>query len=361
MSNYIIHEDRVAFHPGYYIKEIVDDSGLTQEDFAKRLGTTPKNLSVLIRGDQNLSIDIAAKLSRMVGTSIEYWLNLQQAFDCQKAEFLLKEEMVREREAFKALDYKYFRENFHLPNLVRKVDEQITEVRRFLDVSSLCVLKKPDFAVSFRQGIHELSCDNIMVANSMVQIAVNFALKTESPSYNRENFEKAVDYALTLTTEHESFLPKVRDAFRAAGVILVVLPNMRSSGINGATKLIDGRIMLMVNDRRHYEDTFWFTLFHEIAHILDGDYGITCENDKSDSECNADAIAGNMLIPDNEYREYVDNNPQPSLLSIRQFAERISRDPGIVLGRLLLDGVIPYSQQARYHGLRRQYNVVVNN
>ena len=48
MSNYIEYNDTVAFHPGYYIKEIVEESGLTQEDFAKRLDTSPKNLSLLI-------------------------------------------------------------------------------------------------------------------------------------------------------------------------------------------------------------------------------------------------------------------------------------------------------------------------
>ena len=66
MSNYIEYNDKIAFHPGYYIKEIVEESGLTQEDFAKRLDTTPKNLSLLIRGEQSLSIDIAMKLSRLI-------------------------------------------------------------------------------------------------------------------------------------------------------------------------------------------------------------------------------------------------------------------------------------------------------
>ena len=42
MSNYIEYNGKIAFHPGYYIKEIVEESGLTQEDFAKRLDTTPK-------------------------------------------------------------------------------------------------------------------------------------------------------------------------------------------------------------------------------------------------------------------------------------------------------------------------------
>ena len=78
MSNYIEYNDTIAFHPGYDIKEIIDESGLTQEDFAKRLDTTPKNLSLLIRGEQSLSIDIAMKLSRMIGTSVNYWLNLKK-------------------------------------------------------------------------------------------------------------------------------------------------------------------------------------------------------------------------------------------------------------------------------------------
>ena len=87
MSNYSEYKEKVAFHPGYYIKELVDDSGLTQEDFAKRLGTTPKNLSCLIKGEQSISIDIAMKLSRLIGTSINYWLNLQCAYDTLVAQF----------------------------------------------------------------------------------------------------------------------------------------------------------------------------------------------------------------------------------------------------------------------------------
>jgi plasmid maintenance system antidote protein VapI len=67
MSNYIEYNDKIAFHPGYYIKELIEESGLTQEDFAKRLATTPKNLSILIRGERSLSIDLAMKLSRMLG------------------------------------------------------------------------------------------------------------------------------------------------------------------------------------------------------------------------------------------------------------------------------------------------------
>ena len=123
MSNYIEYNNKIAFHPGYYIKEIVEESGLTQEDFAKRLDTTPKNLSLLIRGEQSLSIDIAMKLSRMIGTSVNYWLNLQNAYDALIAEFRSEEELAEERKIFEYFDYKFFRENYGLPDLPRQKNE----------------------------------------------------------------------------------------------------------------------------------------------------------------------------------------------------------------------------------------------
>ena len=81
MSNYIKYNDSIAFHPGYYIKELIDESGLTNEDFARLLDIMPDNLTLLIMGEQKLSADIAMKLSEMTGTSVNYWLNLQSTYD----------------------------------------------------------------------------------------------------------------------------------------------------------------------------------------------------------------------------------------------------------------------------------------
>ena len=282
MSNYIEYNDKIAFHPGYYIKEIIEESGLSQKDFAKRLDTTPKNLSILVRGEQSLSIDIAMKLSRMLGTSVDYWLNLQKSYDALIAEFESSKELEQERRIFKYFQYTYFRENFGMPDLPRKTNEQIKCLREFLNVASLSVFTKQNMAVSFRSASEDMKEANIARANAMVQIAINQALKIEAPKFEKKKFEKAVDYALTLTTQHGDFYPLIRQAFEDAGVIFVILPNLPGSGINGATKKIGQNVMLMVNDRRFYSDTFWFTLFHEIftpSAVFSDFVKVTCVSD----------------------------------------------------------------------------------
>ena len=320
------------------------------------MGTTPKNLSILLRGEQNLSIDIATKLSRMLGTTIAYWLNLQQAYDEKLAEIQSEEELVRERQVFKLIDYKYFRDNFNLPDLPRKVDEQIKQVREFLEVSSLMVLEEENLAVNFRSSSKSLSKSNTVNANVMVQIAVNQTLKKQIPKYDKRKFEKAVDFALTQTRNHDSFFPAIQKAFSEAGVALIALPNLRNSGVNGATKRVGGKVMLMVNDRRHFADTFWFTLFHEIGHILNGDLGISFDGQEEDE---ADLYARTALIPQEKYETFVQEHHRFDEATIREFAEFIDRDPGIVLGRLLTDEKVLHTDVNLAKKLRHTYNVVI--
>ena len=355
MSNYFEYKDKIAFHPGYYIKEIIEESGLTQEDLAKRLDTTPKNLSLLIRGEQSLSVDIATKLSRMLGTSIKYWLNLQNAYDSLIAEFKSSEELEEERKIFKYIDYTYLRNNYGLPDLSRKIDKQIIETRRALGVSSLTVLKKCDVAANFRSSSGELQEANRVRANTMVQLAINQALKVDAPRFDIHKFEVAAEKALTFTKRHEDFYPLIRELFYEAGVIFKIMPNMKGSKINGATKKLGNNVLLMVNDRGTYADSFWFTLFHEIGHIMAGDYGTSMEGDKGDREDAANEYARDKLIPPDEFKKFY----HPGIFTrveIIDFANHINRDPGIVVGRLFREKE-DYTN-AELNSLRSKYKVV---
>ena len=81
MSNVKEYKDIVAFHPGYYIADIIDDMEISQNEFATMMGTTVETLSKLINGQANISNDLAKKLSVMLGTSVEVWQNLQNTYD----------------------------------------------------------------------------------------------------------------------------------------------------------------------------------------------------------------------------------------------------------------------------------------
>ncbi|MCR4792696.1 MAG: HigA family addiction module antidote protein [Lachnospiraceae bacterium] len=357
MSNYIEYNDKMAFHPGYYIKEIIDDSGLTQEDFAKRLDTTPKNLSLLIRGEQSLSIDIATKLSRMMDTSVLYWLNLQNEYDAVISEAMSDEMLAKEKKIFKVLNYSYFCKNFGLSESVGGIEDQIRELRRFLNVASLTVLEKENLAVSFRSETVHLSENERIIANAMVQIATNTALMYGGPKFDKTLFGEAIEYALTLT-DRPDFYNEVRKAFLKAGVRLVVIPNLLNSQTNGATKKVGNGIMLMVNDRETYADSFWFTMFHEIGHIMLGDFGISLEKENGQKEKAANEYARNALIPDEKYKEFMKKGDY-SESSVKEFAESIDRDPGIVIGRLIHDKLAS-AETDSLDRLRKKYRIYRN-
>lgn len=356
MSSYIEFENKIAFHPGYYIKEYIEEIGLTQEDFANRLGTTPKNISYIIRGEQSISIDIANKLSRMSGTSVKYWLNLQNEYDTIVFEIKNLKEINEEREVFKSLKYSYFRDNFDLPDVPGKIDEQIKYVREFLNVSSLTVFKKKDMYVNFRKADLNQTEINTIKANIMVQIATNISLKeVDIPKYDKKSFLKAIEYALTLTKDHKEFYKIIKKEFYKCGVDLIVLPNLLGSKINGASKKIGDHVMLMVNDRNSNSDSFWFTLFHEIGHIINGDFGISFEKEEGKEEENANKFAEDKLIPSKEYDEFIKKR-KFTLNSLIEFSNEINRDPGIVLGRLQKDKLISYDDW-KFNSLRTKYTI----
>ena len=54
MSNVNEYKDIVAFHPGYYIADIIEDMGISQAEFTARIGITAKALSQLINGQANI-------------------------------------------------------------------------------------------------------------------------------------------------------------------------------------------------------------------------------------------------------------------------------------------------------------------
>lgn len=78
--------NRTPTHPGeVLLEEFLKPYGLTQKELAERIGVSYPRINELIHGRRGVTPDTALRLARLFGTSPEFWLNLQQAYDLYRA------------------------------------------------------------------------------------------------------------------------------------------------------------------------------------------------------------------------------------------------------------------------------------
>ena len=68
-------------HPGKVLQDELEEIGLTQSALAKHIRVLPKTINEICRGKRGISADMAMKLSRALGASPQFWLNLQNNWE----------------------------------------------------------------------------------------------------------------------------------------------------------------------------------------------------------------------------------------------------------------------------------------
>jgi addiction module HigA family antidote len=81
-------------HPGEYLREALEELGMTQAALAKTIGVSPMRISHVVREERPLTADLALRLGRAFGQSPQYWLNLQAGYELKLAEANLREELA---------------------------------------------------------------------------------------------------------------------------------------------------------------------------------------------------------------------------------------------------------------------------
>ena len=76
----------IAFHPGQYIGELIEEYQLTQKEFAEKLELSPMTISKLVNGEESIRNNLAQKLEKLTNISMKTWLNLQASYDRKVAE-----------------------------------------------------------------------------------------------------------------------------------------------------------------------------------------------------------------------------------------------------------------------------------
>jgi addiction module HigA family antidote len=91
-----------AIHPGEFLRETLDELGLTQAAFAEAIGVSPMRVSHLLKGDRPVTAELALRLGRALGQTPQYWLNLQSTYDLKKARTEMKDSLLAVQELIAA-------------------------------------------------------------------------------------------------------------------------------------------------------------------------------------------------------------------------------------------------------------------
>ena len=78
-----------AIHPGEFLREILEDRGISQAQFFRAIGLAPMRISHVIKGARPVTAELALLFGRALNQSPEYWLNLQAAYELKVAQRLI--------------------------------------------------------------------------------------------------------------------------------------------------------------------------------------------------------------------------------------------------------------------------------
>ena len=156
------------------------------------------------------------------------------------------------------------------------------------------------------------------------------------------------------TLNPSAFCKLLTDTLSNCGIALVFLPHIGGSFLHGATFYDGNKIVVGLTLRGKDADKFWFSLFHELGHILLGHINQPNGTTQKD-EIAADNFAKETLIPTEAFDAFTFQN-NFSRESIQAFADSNNILCGIVVGRLQKEGYIQYNW---YNDLKDKYTLPV--
>jgi len=340
----------IATPPGVTIKEQLDDRGMSQKEFASRMGMSEKHISHLINGDVQLTSDVAYRLEMVLGLPANFWSNLEAIYREKLAKAEAENALDTDKVLAHKFPYKEMAKNGWLPDTT-KIEERVINLRKFFEVVQLERLTNSKLLpkIAYRRLSITEKSDFALIA--WVQRAKVEARNISTAPIDLNELTKQLPTIRAMTTEDPSvFCPKLLKLLSNCGVALVFLPHIGGSFLHGATFYDKNKIVIGLTLRGKDADKFWFSLFHEIGHILLGHLNQNTEiNDEA--ELAADSFARDTLIPFGAFNSFVSQGIF-SRDSMRTFSAAVGIDPGILVGRLQKEGYIEFNW---YNDLKTKY------
>ena len=344
----------LIIHPGETIADVLEDRGITQTELASRAGVSPAYVSNVIAGKKGISANFAMGLEYALGVPKSFWLNLQANYEAELLEVneeqTITDEERKVREDLKDI-VKYLRKQGKML-IGENKDESILSLRKVLQISNITNLKEMIPTGAFRMAGNAAVNPNVLGAwIRLCQLAGND--KTISAKFEKKYTNNLIQEIKSIMCCKNAELQRdLKNVMEKYGIDFSVVKNFRGAPVHGyISQKNDGIYQMVLTIRGAFADIFWFSLFHEIGHIVNGDIGKNLKfldyGNDYDKELAADLFASNMLLSPESYKAFIQRNDF-SIEAICRYAESQHVMPYIVIGRLQKEKYLAYTMYSKY-------------
>lgn len=358
MVNQQAFQPNWASPPGDTIVDLLEDRGFARSHVAPKLGYSKEQFEGLLRGQIDITDELACLLEQHIGGSRKFWI---------KREALYRSELARLDQGQRSLTQHSWIQGLPIRDMLSfgwlrnpsSPDQLFARCLEFFGVVDLeqwqlaysQVLEQTSYRTS---PVYQTSPE--AVAAWLRQGELQTASRTIKP-WSATKFRDAMITIRSLTRKKapESFLSELTEHCAACGVALAIVRAPSGCRASGAARFLGGnKALIQLSFRYLSDDHFWFTFFHEAGHLILHDKGtLFLEGDgaaANQQEDEANEFAASILIPA-EHQEELYRLGADSLAVIR-FARKIGISPGIVVGQMQHLGLLSRRQLNR---LKRRY------
>lgn len=334
--------------PGETLAETLEALKMTQAELARRMGRPLKTINEIVRGKAAILPETAFQLERVTDVPASFWMARETAYRTHLAQ---KARQASEQTS-EAIEWA---RRFPCRAMAKwgwihqqsRTQEYVHELFSFFRVASpdawKAIWSRPE--VAFRRSLKQ-DGNTFAIAAWLRQGEIQAQARTAA-AFDSESFRRVLSNARELTAAGPArFVPELQQRCAASGVIVEFVPELPGARVSGATRWLNSqRALIQLSLRFKTNDQLWFSFFHEAAHVLlHPKKGIFIDEGRgtTDLEVEADAFAGGILIPDEAFKRLA-AHPPFSLQKVVAFASAEGIAPGVVVGRLQHEGLLPFS------------------
>lgn len=350
-----------AVPPGRTISDLMKSKGIASTRLAHLVDMTENDFDSLLMGKSALTAGIAARLEAALGASVSFWLRREEQYRKQLTQ--LTDGVDPDNE-----DYKSWLKSLPVRDMqdlgwVESTKDKTDKLRRYLeffDVPNLDAWYRTyvdmKAATAFRTT--DAYLENAPATAAWLRQGELQAERIECSNWNPQRFEAKLTKIRSLTNiaAPSEFLPKLQKLCAEAGVAVVIVKAPKGCRASGATFFANpDKAVLQLSFRYLSDDQFWFSFFHEAAHLIlhwDADLLIleTSDSPKSPREEEANLFAAEQLIPSELQQRLSEAAKTPR--GIMRLARDAGVSYGIVVGQMQFRGHI---RRDRYNRLKTRY------